>query len=325
MAAQRRTLETLNGSTMTNNASIICLGHAALDRIYGIPAFPSVPEKVTATTMEEVGGGMAANAAVAAARLGASVAFYGRVGSDLAGQAIREGLQREGIDVAQLRHFDGGISSTSAVIVDSRGERLLVNDRGKGLAEDAAWIDLVPVSRAKVVLADVRWPQGALALFQAARAAGVTTVLDGDIGAGTALPQLLALSDYVLFSTPGLAEFSPGDPLASLDKARTLGALHAGVTLGAEGYMWTDQAGRHHSPAFAISVVDTSGAGDAFHGGFIWALAEGQPIAGCVTVAQAVAALKCQHRGNRHGLPDRLALAEFLGFSHWTQKNPPQL
>ena len=116
MAAQRRTLETLNGSTMTNNASIICLGHAALDRIYGIPAFPSVPEKVTATTMEEVGGGMAANAAVAAARLGASVAFYGRVGSDLAGQAIREGLQREGIDVAQLRHFDGGISSTSAVI-----------------------------------------------------------------------------------------------------------------------------------------------------------------------------------------------------------------
>lgn len=301
-----------DGSTVTNDASIVCLGHAALDRIYGIAAFPAVPEKVTAATMEEVGGGMAANAAVAAARLGGKVAFCGRVGDDLAGHAISDGLRSEGIDISQVRRFPGGVSSTSAVIVDARGERLLINDRGHGLCDDADWLDLQTLSQARVVLADVRWPTGALALFRAAREAGATTVLDGDMGAGAALPDLLALSDYVLFSTPGLTEFQSGDQVAALGRALAFGAVHVGVTRGADGYIWVDRLGKHHSPAFEIHALDTSGAGDAFHGGFIWALAEGYPVVVCVKVAQAVAPLKCLSRGNRRGLPDRRTLDRFL-------------
>ncbi len=292
--------------------TIICLGHAALDRIYHIAAFPPVPQKLRAHGVEEVGGGMAANAAVAAARLGARVAFCGRVGEDLAGQAIRAGLVAEGIDTAGLRGFAGGQSSTSAVIVDAQGERLLVNHRGAGLAEGADWLDLAPVATARAVLADVRWPAGALALFRAARAAGVATVLDGDIGAGAALPGLLALADYAVFSTPGLAEFAPGDPAAALDRVRALGPAHAGVTMGAQGYLWRDAAGLHHGPACAITPVDTSGAGDAFHGGFVWALAAGRPVAECVALAQAVAAIKCLSPGNRAGLPDQAGLAAFI-------------
>ncbi len=296
-----------------SGAEIVCLGHAALDRIYRIEAFPPVPQKLAASAVEEVGGGMAANAAVAAARLGALVAFCGRVGDDMAGRAIRAGLEQEGIDTAGLRAFAGAVSSTSAVIVEASGERLLVNHRGNGIPEGAEWLDLSVLRGARAVLADVRWPAGALALLRAARAAGVPTVLDGDIGAGPALAGLLAEADYVLFSAPGLAEFAPGEPIAAaLGQALGFGARHAGVSRGGEGYVWRDAAGMHARAAFAIRAVDTSGAGDAFHGGFVWGLAEGRAATDCVDVGQAAAALKCLKPGNRAGLPGRAALEAFV-------------
>lgn len=296
---------------MSDPATIICLGHAALDRIYRIGAFPPTPQKVIADAAEEVGGGMASNAAVAAARLGGSVALCSRIGDDLAGQAIRDELRREGVDTTQLRAFAGGTTSTSAVVVDSRGERLLINHRGAGIPDEAGWLDLSRVRHARVVLADVRWPAGALALFRAARAAGVPAVLDADMGAAAALPALLAAADFALFSTPGLAEFAPGDQEAGLARARALGPRHAGVTQGERGYLWLDETGPHHRPACPIRAVDTSGAGDAFHGGFAWAMAEGHDIPACVAIGQAVAAIKCQQRGNRAGLPTRAALDTF--------------
>lgn len=297
--------------TAPEPAAIICLGHAALDRIYRIGAFPPSPQKVIADAAEEVGGGMASNAAVAIARLGGRVALCSRVGDDLTGQAIRDGLDREGVDTTQLRVFPGGVTSSSAVIVDGRGERLLINHRGAGIPDDAGWLDVSVVRRARVVMADVRWPSGALALFRAARASGVPTVLDADMGAAPALPSLLALADYALFSTPGLAEFAPGEQEAGLAQARRLGPGHAGVTLGERGYLWLDDAGQHHRPACPLTAVDTSGAGDAFHGGFAWAMAEGHDVATCVAIAQAVAALKCRRPGNRAGLPTRAELEAF--------------
>ena len=292
--------------------AIICLGHAALDRIYTIAQFPANPQKLRAVSAEEVGGGMAANASVAAARLGADVAFCSRVGEDLAGEAICTELAREGVDVSQVRRFAGGQSSTSAVIVDGSGERLLVNHRGAGLSDDASWLDVSGVSQARAVLADVRWPQGALKLFRAARDAYVPTILDGDIGAGEALPDLLAFADYVVFSAPGLAEFSPGDKAEALAEVVRLGARHAGVTQGGDGYLWLDHAGKYYQPAFDVNVVDTSGAGDAFHGGFALGVAQGLPDEDCVRIAQATAALKCLQPGNRRGLPDLMTLEAFL-------------
>jgi sulfofructose kinase len=292
---------------------IICLGHAALDRIYRIAGFPPSPQKVLANSTEEVGGGMAANAAVAIARLGGHVALCSRIGDDLAGQAIRAELQEEGVDVSLLRAFTGARSSTSAVIVDPAGERLLVNDRGAGLDDDPSWLDLTIVQRASLVMADVRWPDGAIALFRAARQTGVTTVLDGDIGAASRLPALLALSDYAVFSAPGLAEFVADEPAAALATIRRMGPGHAGVTQGAAGYLWLDDTGLHTQAAFPVTAVDTSGAGDAFHGGFAWALAQGMDAAACARVGQATAALKCLTPGNRRGLPDHAALMAFLG------------
>ena len=297
---------------MTKPAKIVCLGHAALDRTYLIDTFPATPGKLRALGVQETGGGMAATAGVAAARLGEAVAFCGRMGDDLAGQVIRAELEREGIDTTQLRAIAGATSSTSAVLVDAMGERLLVNHRGEGLDENADWLDMRNAQQAKVVLADVRWQQGALALLTAARKAGVATVLDGDVGAGAALTGLLTVSDHAIFSASGLAELQTGDPVAALIYARSLGVMHAGVTLGAGGYLWHDRDGLHQVPAFAVAAVDTNGAGDAFHGGFVWALAQGMPTVDCVRIGQAVAAVKCIQAGTRTGLPDLATLMPFL-------------
>src|SRR5262245_26877809 len=108
---------------------VICVGHAALDRIYRIQSFPREPTKVRAFEHIEAGGGMAANAAVAAARLGAKVELWSRVGDDNAGSLIRSGLKAEKVDIRYVHAFEDARSSTSAVIVDGKGDRLIVGMR----------------------------------------------------------------------------------------------------------------------------------------------------------------------------------------------------
>jgi len=107
---------------------IICVGHAALDRIYRIDAFPAQPTKVRALEHIETGGGMAANAAVAIARLGGGAELWSRVGDDNVGHTIRAGLRAERVDVRYVQAFEGARSSTSAIIVDDKGERLIVDN-----------------------------------------------------------------------------------------------------------------------------------------------------------------------------------------------------
>jgi sulfofructose kinase len=170
---------------------VICLGLAALDLIWRIAEFLPTPRKMRASGMEEIGGGMAAIATVTVARLGGNVAVWSRVGDDSAGIAIREGLAREGVDVANVRRFPDALSSTSGVFIDAAGERLVANFRGRNLPTDPSWLPLDAVAEVDAVLADVRWPEGAAALFAAARRAGVPTVLDGETDGAAWLPVLL--------------------------------------------------------------------------------------------------------------------------------------
>lgn len=293
---------------------MICLGHAVLDHVYRIEAFPPAPVKLRALAALHVGGGMAATAAVAASRLGGRVAFWGRVGDDAAGETIRTGLAAEGVEVGGLRRIPGAVSSSSAIIVDAAGERLIVNHRGERLDDDPAWLPLAEVAGADAVLADLRWPEGALALFRAARAAGVPTVLDIDADPGPMLAALLPLSDHAVFSSVGLAEFAPGtEASGALAAAQAAGARHAAVTQGAAGVVWLDRDGTpHRQPGFAVRAVDTTGAGDAFHGAYALAIGEGQSVPAAVRFAAAAAALKCTRPGGRAGLPTRRELLAFL-------------
>jgi sulfofructose kinase len=291
---------------------IICVGHAALDRVYRIEAFPAQPTKVRALEHIEAGGGMAANAAVAIARLGGAAELWSRVGDDNAGHTIRTGLRAERVDVRYVQAFEGARSSTSAIIVDDRGERLIVGQRDAGMPSGTSWLPLERVKTADAVVGDVRWLEGVRAVFAYARKNQVVTLLDADLGAREALGGLLQLTDYAIFSAPALRDFAPdGTDSERLEHVLALGPRHAGVTLGGDGYLWREGGDGGHVPAFHVSVADTTGAGDAFHGTFALMLAEGRSTAQSARMAAAAAALKCTRLGSRAGLPLRAALEAF--------------
>jgi sulfofructose kinase len=295
---------------------VICVGHAALDRIYRIGVFPPQPTKVRALEHIESGGGMAANAAVAIARLGGKAELWSRIGDDNAGGIIRAGLKAERVDVRYVQSFEGARSSTSAIIVDSSGERLIVGQRDAGMPSGTSWLPLERIKEADAVLGDLRWLEGLRAVFTRARKEAVPTVLDGDLGAREALEGLLPFTDYAIFSFPALREFISGNTdQERLERVLAAGPKHAGVTLGQGGYLWRERGGSGHVPAFKVSSTDTTGAGDAFHGAFTLMIAEGRPTAEAARMATAAAGLKCTRLGSRAGLPTRAELDAFLSKS----------
>lgn len=295
------------------SAPIICIGHAALDRIYRIGAFPPKPSKVRATEHVESGGGMAANAAATIGTLGGNVELWSRVGGDAAGRRIRAGLKQANVDIRYVETFDEGRSSTSAIIVDADGERMVVGVRDPNIPAGTSWLPTERIASAGLVLADLRWLEAVRSVFAQARADHVPTVLDADVGARGSLTELLGLTDYAIFSEAALAEYLPDmDQQARLERVMLLGPRHAGVTLGRGGYVWLDPFGGGSCESFDVDVIDTTGAGDAFHGAFALALNENQPIAECARFASAVAALKCTRLGSRAGLPTRPQVDRFL-------------
>ena len=301
---------------------IICLGHAALDRIYRVPSLPSGSTKVRATSYSEVGGGMASNAACAISRLRDPsrhwVEFWGRTGDDSAGDIIREQFTSFDVDVTHVRVFEGCRSSQSAVMVDDAGERMIVNDRGDVPLDDISWLPLSRIADAAAVLTDVRWLQGGRAVLDAARAANVASVLDADLGDVPLVRALVPLAGHAIFSEPGLDNWhgshcdGDGAIAHALRAAVDGGAEVAGVTRGARGVsLWIDGTLRH-VPAFAVQVVDTLGAGDVFHGAYALALAEGMSAVDSARFASAAAAIKCSRHGGRSGSPVRVEVERML-------------
>lgn len=298
---------------------VICLGNTTLDKVWPVRELPAAGGKYRASDYLEVGGGMAANAAVAAARLGADSAYWGRAGDDDAGLAMRREMTAYGVDVAHFRLFTGARSSISAVIVSQDGERMIVNFRGTGIPDDTSWLPLDLVPAAAAIHADIRWVEGAAAIFAAARRAGIPTVLDGETATEAAFAAVLPWTDHAIFSEPGLRSFAGEESLqndanrrAALTKARELGCRVAAVTRGGKGTLWLDEHGFHQQTAFAVNVVDTTGAGDVFHGAYALAMGEGQSVALAMRFASAVAALKCTRRGGRAGIPTRVEVEDFL-------------
>lgn len=304
----------MTGST-SSAPRIIVTGHAALDSVYRIARFPPQPTKVRALQHIECGGGSAANAAVTIARLGGAVEFWSRTGADETGKRILQGLQQGGVDTRYVLVHEGSRSSHAAVIVDETGERFIVSERDHAMPSDIGTLPLQHIKTAAAVLSDLRWFEATHAAFAEARACGVPTLLDIDVGGGGMVERFLPLTGYAIFSEQGLAAFAGEGPREQkLEKALAMGVRHAGVTLGARGYAWRTRTGEAgFQAAFAVTpIVDTTGAGDAFHGAFAWALANGHSDAGCARIAAAVAALSVRGLGARGALPAKDELCKFL-------------
>jgi sulfofructose kinase len=287
-------------------ARILCLGMSALDAIYRVPAIPSVPTKVLATGFVESGGGMAANASVAVARLGGESHYWGRVGDDALGDRILAELRRDGVDVSAVRRVPDCVSPSAAILVDDAGERLICAYNDPRLGEDASWLPLARIPGFAAVLADVRWPTGAAAILDAARAAGRVAVFDGDVGPPAALWNLARRATHAAFSEAGLRCIAgTGEVGAALACLAAATPAVVGVTLGADGFLWLDGGVERRVPAPRIVAVDTLAAGDVWHGAFTLGLGEGNDVAAAARFANVAAALKCTRPGGRSGAPTR--------------------
>jgi sulfofructose kinase len=282
---------------------VICLGLSALDQIWRVDRlFSGQSEKVRSLDHATLGGGMAANAAATVARLGGSVAFWGRGGDDAAGHEMRAAFVSEGVEVENFRLFSDGRSSVSGIIVDKSGERQIVNFRGL-YPEGADWLPLDRVARASSVLADPRWVEGAAVLFGEARTLGIPSVFDGDVADAEVFERLLPLTDHAVFSEPALTSFAGSASDESLARLAHFNCRVIAVTRGHDGVSWYENGRLHRQPAYPVDVVDTTGAGDVFHGAYAFAIGAGLEVRKAMAFAAATAALKCTRSGGRVGIP----------------------
>lgn len=287
--------------------SVLVVGMAVMDFAFYVDTFPSGGTKHRAQDATVVGGGCAANAAVAIARLNGSPLLSTRLGDDHVGQMICSDLKGENVDIS-LSDRSGAKSSYSSILIDAQGERQIVNYRGKGLITSPNHLSEVPVVDA--VLADTRWDEGAKAAMDLAETRGVPGILDVEAPAD---PASFGPASHLAFSEQGLAHFYPElEP----EKAIALIQKEFGgwvcVTMGSAGVAWRSAEGAGHFPAYPVEVVDTLGAGDVWHGAFALRMAEGAGESEAVLFSNAVAALKCTRQGGRSGAPSRNEVEEFM-------------
>jgi sugar/nucleoside kinase (ribokinase family) len=258
------------------------------------------------------GGGLVGTALVACARLGARCRLYSFLSHDEAGTRIAAELAREGIRLDGVAAIPGGASPFSFIHVDSRsGERTIFHRRARGL-EKARLPDLSGISECQALLVDDYYPELALAAARIAKSNGIPVVADVTTNPDWSAEFFRQVS--VLIAPLTFAgRFGLGDDLgAALEAFRGLGPETVVFTLGADGWAFAGPGGRGRGKAFSVDVVDTTGAGDAFHGAFAYGLARGWDIERCAEFAGAVAAIKCTRAGGREGLPTLSQALEFL-------------
>lgn len=291
---------------------IVTTGVAVVDFVFFLDEMPRLAEKYRARGAEITGGGGAANAAAAIARLGGHAMLASRLGSDQVADMIASGLKADGVDCAMLRRFEGRRSSFSSVFIDKAGERQIVNFRDQELPMDAGWLKAALPDDFDAALADTRWPGGAEALMRTARERGLPGVLDAEAPTREA-EAAVRLASHVAFSAQGLRDWAGHGDLARAlaDVAAETGAF-ACVTDGAKGVSWRHREASGFEPAFRIAPVDTLGAGDVWHGAFTLRLGEGAAPPEAIRFASAVAAIKCTRSNGRAGYPTRAETEVFM-------------
>ena len=260
---------------------MLCAGIAVLDFLFRVERFPTASTKSPMVEFKITGGGCAANAAIAVARLGGAARFAGPLGDDEHSARILEGLASEGVDVAGIVRLPGTESSVSGIFVDAAGERLLATRRSPGLGSTRPSDPGGLLHGVEVVLADNHFPPFVAPICEVARARGIPVVLDVDKPADICDP-LVPLVSHPIFSAEALRA---GAGIDDLPRALASAGKHCpgfvAVTDGNNGAYWRADATHNpevrHQPAFTVDVADTLAAGDVFHAAFALALAEGRP------------------------------------------------
>lgn len=282
-------------------------GLNSIDFLTVVAEHPRPNSKQRIQRFARLPGGQAATAMVTCARLGWRARYIGRFGDDDNGRLGRQSLVEEGVDVSAAATADGATNGFAVILVDARsGDRTIMWDRHPGLAMTRADVPVDAVRSGRVLLVDCHETDAATCAAQTAREAGVPTVIDVE-RVRPGISELLEQIDVIIAAAdfPGaLTGKSLGEALGVL--ARDFRAALVCATLGREGSLAFCQGREIRTPAFHVPVVDTTGAGDVFRGGFIaaWLLHEGTAeVEELLAYANAVAALKCRMLGARQGIP----------------------
>ncbi len=292
---------------------LLVVGYNAWDTLVLLPRWPEPDTKLEVPRLVQGGGGPAATAAVAAARLGAVVSLVTVLADDPAGDWQRRELAAAGVDLSRCPAAPGAATPLAVSLVDpADGGRRILWRRGSLPPLDPDRVDPAWLDDHDLLLCDAHEPAAAQVLARAARERGKPVVLD----AGTprrGVPELAALCSDVIASEhyPGQAT-GLEDPLAALRRLAAALPGRVAVTCGARGVVWWEEGRPRHRPAFAVAAVDTTGAGDVFHGAYAVARAEGRPLPAALDFAAAAAALACRDLGGRAALPERREVAELL-------------
>jgi sugar/nucleoside kinase (ribokinase family) len=292
-------------------------GLNAVDHLIVVPEYPAFDTKVRFAEYEKSAGGQTASAMVALQRLGLKTAYAGRFGSDEDGRFGLRAIEYEGVNLDFAEMIDGANNQIAFVIIDSRsGERTIIWDRDERLSYRADEAPLEFATRGRVLHIDAHDPPACAVMARAARNAAAIITSDID-NIYEGLPDLLPLIDVLITSAEfphrltGISDERAG--LVEL-KAR-YGCAIVGTTLGVRGARIYSEGNFIESPIFEVpgGCRDTTGAGDAFHGGFIYGMLNGEELETCLKLGNAVAALKCRSLGARAALPTVDELREFLG------------
>lgn len=291
-------------------------GLNAVDHLIVVPEYPAFDTKVRLLDHKQTAGGQAATTMIALQRLGLHTAYAGRFGSDADGQFGFAALATEGVNKEFAEVVEGARNQVAFIIIDARnGERTIIWDRDERLGYSPDEAPIAFASRGRVLHLDAHDPPACARMAQAARAAGTLVTADID-NIYEGLLDLLPLIDIMI----GSREFPHrvtgiADERASLVELKArYGCGLVGMTKGVDGALIYCQGQFIESRAFAVpgGCRDTTGSGDAFHGGFLYGLLSGEDVEPSLRLANAVAALKCRALGARTALPSLSELNEFL-------------
>ena len=281
---------------------LVGVGLNATDTVIPLSTYPARGSKVEYSTSTVLPGGQVATTVVACQNWGLRTRYVGKLGDDLAATLHREAFSHAGVET-RIITAPGGASAQSLILVDAQGERTVLIRRDERLALHPADLDRENIVNARALHVDGYDTDAAICAAAWAREAGVPVIADLD-ELYPNVESLIANVDYLIVSRdfPSRLTSEPDLELALRKMQRRYSCRLAAATLGQDGVLAFDGSQLLHTPAYCVPVVDTTGAGDIFHAGFIYALLADWPLDRQLDFACAAAALNCTAVGARGGI-----------------------
>ncbi len=298
---------------ITQDIQVIGLGQACLDYLGSINIYPEENSKLELIDLQMQCGGPASTALVTLSRLGIRTSFVGSISNDSRGIEIVKGLKKENVDFTFLKITPGYTSQFAFIAITKGGNRTIFWHKGSVPHLKPSDINLSPFSHAKILHLDSLMIDAAEEAARQAKHMGLTIVMD----AGTMREGFRELASMVdtLIASERFAEplvrniITPEKALRAL---HDLGPKEVIITLGSKGSIGLSGKTTIFQEAFPVNSVDTTGAGDVYHGAYIYGLLMGWNMQNCMRFASAASAIKCRSIGARKGIPRLEEIREFM-------------